>query len=161
MRRKSFEDMHCSVAQFLETAGEWWTMLIVRDAVLGVTRFDDFHERLGISRNVLTQRLEHLVAHGVLARKAYQDNPVRYDYRLTEKGRALWPVLTAMRQWGDDWAAPDGPPLILRHDACGHPTKLVMACSECGERVASSNDLSVAAGPGARDGLLPVPRHGS
>jgi DNA-binding HxlR family transcriptional regulator len=159
MRRKSFEDMHCSVAQFLEAAGEWWSMLIVRDATLGVTRFDDFHERLGISRNVLTQRLEHLMAHGVLTREAYQDNPVRYDYRLTEKGRALWPVLSAMRQWGDEWAAPDGPPLLLRHKACGHPSTLVLSCSACGERVTSSRELSAVPGPGARDGLLPVPRH--
>ncbi|MFI6986237.1 winged helix-turn-helix transcriptional regulator [Embleya sp. NPDC050154] len=153
MRRKSFQEMACSVAQFLEVAGEWWTMLIVRDAFLGVTRFDDFHERLGISRNVLTQRLEHLIEHGVLTREVYQDKPVRYDYRLTDKGRTMWPVLNAMRQWGDQWAAPDGPPLIVTHSACGQPATAVHVCSHCGDPL-TSRDLRASAGPGARDGLL-------
>lgn len=157
MRRKSFEDMPCSVAQFLEVAGEWWSMLVVRDAFLGVTRFDDFHERLGISRNVLTQRLEHLVAHGVLAREPYQDNPVRYDYRLTGKGRALWPVLTAMRQWGDEWAAPDGPPLVVVHKSCGHPSTAVMVCDACGEELAAGR-VTVAPGPGNPTGSVLPPR---
>jgi DNA-binding HxlR family transcriptional regulator len=99
MRRTSFEEMNCSVAQTLEVVGDWWTMLIVRDCVLGVTRFEAFSERLGIARNILTDRLEHLVEHGVLTRVSYQDRPARYDYRLTDKGRDLWLVLNAMRQW--------------------------------------------------------------
>ena len=111
VERKSFAEMHCSVAQCLEVVGEWWSMLIVRDAFLGVTRFDDFQERLGISRNILNQRLTHLVESGVLEKVPYSDHPPRYDYRLTDKGRDLWPILTAMRQWGDHYAAPDGPPL--------------------------------------------------
>ena len=111
MRRKSFEEMNCSVAQTLEVVGEWWSMLIVRDSFLGITRFDDFQQRLGISRNILADRLDHLVDKGVLARVPYQDHPVRYDYRLTDKGRDLWLVLTAMRQWGDRWEADDGPPV--------------------------------------------------
>ena len=102
--------MNCSVAQSLEVVGEWWTMLIVRDCFLGVTRFDDFQQRLGISRNILTERLDHLVANGVLVKVAYQEHPVRYDYRLTDKGRDLWAVLTALREWGDRWEADDGPP---------------------------------------------------
>ncbi len=101
--------MNCSVAQTLEVVGEWWTMLIVRDCFLGITRFDDFHDRLGISRNILTDRLDHLVTKGVLVRIPYQEHPVRYDYRLTDKGRDLWLVLTAMRQWGDRWEAGEGP----------------------------------------------------
>ena len=100
MRRTSFEEMNCSVAQTLEVVGEWWTMLIIRDCFLGITRFDDFQQRLGISRNILTDRLDHLVDKGVLVRVPYQANPVRNDYRLTDKGRDLWLVLTAMRQWG-------------------------------------------------------------
>ena len=115
MQRTSFEDMNCSVAQCLEVVGEWWSMLIVRDAFLGVRRFDDFQARLGISRNILNDRLTKLVDDGVLERVPYQDNPPRAKYRLTEKGRDLWHVLTAMRQWGDRWAAPDGPPLKMRH----------------------------------------------
>ena len=116
VERKSFADMHCSVAQCLEVVGEWWSMLIIRDAFLGVTRFDDFQERLGISRNILNQRLTRLVEDGCPGRRcAYSDHPPRYDYRLTAKGRDLWPVLTAMRQWGDKHAAPDGPPLQVVH----------------------------------------------
>ncbi|MCF2528000.1 winged helix-turn-helix transcriptional regulator [Yinghuangia soli] len=156
MRRKSFEDMPCSVAQFLEVAGEWWSMLVVRDAFLGVTRFDDFQSRLGISRNVLAQRLEHLTAHGVLERRPYQDNPVRYDYRLTDKGRAMWPVLNAMREWGDAWAAPDGPPLVVVHKACGHPVDTVTTCGHCGEPVGPGR-VSAASGPGDPDRVLMPP----
>ena len=119
VQRTSFEDMNCSVAQCLEVVGEWWSLLIVRDAFFGVRRFDDFQARLGISRNILNQRLTKLVDDGVLERVPYQDNPPRANYRLTEKGRDLWHVLTAMRQWGDRWAAPDGPPLKMRHATCG------------------------------------------
>jgi DNA-binding HxlR family transcriptional regulator len=108
MQRTSFEDVNCSVAQCLEVVGEWWTLLIIRDAFLGVRRFDDFQARLGISRNILNRRLSHLVDHGVLERLPYQVNPPRSEYRLTDKGRDLWHVIAAMRQWGDRWAAPDG-----------------------------------------------------
>ena len=135
MRRTSFQGINCSVAQTLEVVGEWWTMLIIRDAFLGVTRFDRFHERLGISRNILTDRLDNLVEHGVLERRPYQENPVRYDYALTEKGQDLWLVLAAMRQWGDKWEAPDGPPVVLSHDSCGHLSEVVPTCSHCGETV--------------------------
>ncbi|MEU2037195.1 winged helix-turn-helix transcriptional regulator [Nocardia niwae] len=155
MRRTSFEEMNCSLAQCLEVVGEWWTLLIVRDALFGVTRFDDFRARLGIARNVLTQRLEHLVEHGVLSREPYQDNPVRYDYRLTPKGRSLWLVVTAMRQWGDEWSAPDGPPVQIVHAMCGNVATVEPVCSECGERIVS-RDLRPVLGPGAKDpSLLP------
>jgi DNA-binding HxlR family transcriptional regulator len=112
VERKSFADMDCSVAQCLEVVGEWWSMLIVRDAFLGVTRFDEFQRRLGISRNILQQRLARLVDAGVLVRVPYSEHPPRHDYRLTDKGRDLWPVLTAMRQWGDkyDWPTDEGHP---------------------------------------------------
>jgi DNA-binding HxlR family transcriptional regulator len=138
--------MNCSVAQCLEVVGEWWSMLILRDAFLGVTRFDDFQARLGISRNVLNQRLSRLVDEGVLDRVPYQEHPPRSDYRLTDKGRDLWPVLTAMRQWGDQWAAPDGPRVQLVHRACGHVADAVPTCSECGEAL---DARSVRAVPGA------------
>ena len=101
MRRTSFEDVRCSVAQALEVVGEWWTLLIVRDLFLGVRRFDGIQRRLGIARNVLTDRLDHLVARGVVERRPYQANPVRHEYVLTEKGKALWPVIEALRAWGD------------------------------------------------------------
>jgi len=151
MQRTSFRDMNCSVAQCLEVVGEWWSMLIVRDLFLGVTRFEDFAERLGISRNILNQRLDRLVETGVVDRVPYCEHPVRFDYRLTEKGRDLWPVLTAMRQWGDRWEAPEGPRLELVHNGCGHVAQVVGMCSECGERVERS-DLHAVNGPGHHPG---------
>ncbi|HUC35999.1 MAG TPA: helix-turn-helix domain-containing protein [Acidimicrobiales bacterium] len=153
MERKSFADMHCSVAQCLEVVGEWWSMLILRDVFLGVTRFDDFQERLGISRNILNQRLGHLVEAGVLERVPYSDHPPRYDYRLTDKGRDLWPVLTTMRQWGDRYAAPDGPPVRVTHKSCGQTADAVMVCASCGEPLAA-RDVRAVAGPGAVEPLV-------
>ncbi len=148
--------MHCSVAQCLEVVGEWWSMLIVRDAFLGVTRFDRFQERLGISRNVLNQRLARLVDQGIMEKVPYSDRPVRYDYRLTEKGRDLWPVITAMRQWGDRHAAPDGPPVRVVHRSCGRTSQAVYVCSECGEPL-DSREVRVERGPGYRDELIAAP----
>jgi DNA-binding HxlR family transcriptional regulator len=105
----------------------------VRDAFLGVRRFDDFQARLGISRNILDHRLRHLTDHGILERVPYQDNPPRSEYRLTAKGSDLWPVVTAMRQWGDMWSAGNGPPLRIRHKSCGRLTQALEVCSQCGE----------------------------
>jgi DNA-binding HxlR family transcriptional regulator len=149
MRRTSYEDMNCSVAQCLEVVGEWWSLLILRDAFLGIRRFDDFQARLGISRNVLNQRLNHLVEHGVLERVPYQEHPPRSEYRLTDKGRDLWPVVTAMRQWGDRWAAPDGPPVEFVHTACGHVSEAVPTCSRCGEPL-DAGDVRAVPGSGRR-----------
>lgn len=150
MRRTSFESMNCSVAQCLEAVGEWWSMLIVRDAFLGVRRFDDFQARLGISRNILNVRLTRLVDAGILVRVPYQEHPPRSEYRLTEKGRDLWPVINTMRQWGDRWAAPDGAPLELVHDACGKVAHVEHVCSQCGEPM-DARTVHVRPGPAARD----------
>ena len=150
MQRTSFEDINCSVAQCLEVVGDWWSMLIVRDAFLGVRRFDDFQARLGISRNILNQRLTKLVGAGVLARVPYQEHPPRSEYRLTDKGRDLWPVLTALRQWGDRWAAPGGAPLEMRHASCGRVVEAVAVCSDCGEPL-DLRAVTVEPGPGAGD----------
>ncbi len=153
VERKSFSDMHCSVAQCLEVVGEWWSLLIIRDAFLGVTRFDDFQARLGISRNVLNQRLVALVQDGVLVKAPYSEHPPRHDYRLTDKGKDLWPVLTTMRQWGDKYAAPDGPPLELVHERCGAISQARMTCSACGEPI-GARDVRAVPGPGA---VAPLP----
>jgi DNA-binding HxlR family transcriptional regulator len=158
VERKSFAGMNCSVAQCLEVVGEWWSMLIIRDAFLGVTRFDEFQDRLGISRNILNQRLSHLVESGVLAKVPYSEHPPRYDYRLTDKGRDLWPVLTTMRQWGDKYAAPGGPPLQLTHKGCGHVSEAVLICSECGDRL-GPRDVRAEPGPGATGPLVDYPSH--
>lgn len=148
MQRTSFEAMNCSVAQCLEVVGEWWSMLIVRDAFLGVRRFDQFQSRLGISRNILTNRLTSLVEAGVLEKVPYQERPLRHEYRLTDKGRDLWPVLTTMREWGDKWAAPDGAPLELVHAGCGEVMAMSHTCSACGEPV-DSRSVRARPGPGA------------
>jgi DNA-binding HxlR family transcriptional regulator len=145
--------MDCSVAQCLEVVGEWWSMLIVRDAFLGVTRFDDFQSRLGISRNILHQRLNRLVDSGVLHRVPYSEHPPRHDYKLTDKGRDLWPVLTAMRQWGDRYAAPAGPPLRIRHKACGAFTEAVLVCGSCGETL-KPRDVEAVTSPGHADNAV-------
>jgi DNA-binding HxlR family transcriptional regulator len=161
MKRTSFSAMACSVAQCLEVTGEWWTMLILRDAFLGVTRFDEIHERLGIARNVLTQRLATLVEDGILTKVPYQEHPPRSDYRLTDKGRDLWMVLTAMREWGDRWAAPGGPPLEIVHNSCGHVTTVVPVCSECGEPL-DARAVTARPGPGAGPkSPIPARRAGS
>src|SRR4051795_6197493 len=123
MRRASFEDMNCSIAQALEEIGEWWSLLIIRDALLGITRFDDFRERLGIARNILTTRLDTLVDAGVLERRLYDEARDRHDYVLTAKGRALWPVITTLRQWGDKYVVGRGKePVRMRHETCGAVT---------------------------------------
>jgi DNA-binding HxlR family transcriptional regulator len=154
--------MNCSVAQSLEVVGEWWTMLIIRDCFLGVSRFDDFQQRLGISRNILTERLDHLVAKEVLVKVAYQEHPVRYDYRLTDKGRDLWAVLTALREWGDRWEADDGPPVVIEHRGCGDQITVVPTCSSCGEHL-DARSVRALAGPGAQtrpaEALLPCRSH--
>jgi DNA-binding HxlR family transcriptional regulator len=154
VERKSFSEMHCSVAQCLEVVGEWWSMLIVRDAFMGVTRFDQFQQRLGISRNILNQRLAGLVEAGVLAKVAYSEHPPRHEYRLTDKGRDLWPVLTAMRQWGDQHAAPAGPPIQVIHKGCGEISEAVLVCSSCGDPL-GPRDVKAVPGPGAVEPLLP------
>jgi len=153
MEHKSFADMDCSVAQCLEVIGERWSLLIVRDLFLGVTRFEDFQRRLGVARNILADRLSSLVEAGVVVRVPYSEHPPRYDYRLSEKGRDLWPVITTMRQWGDRYAAPQGPPLTLVHGWCGEPTTAVLVCDHCGEPL-SHRDVKVEVKPGRGVGAL-------
>jgi DNA-binding HxlR family transcriptional regulator len=143
--------MNCSIARTLDIVGEWWTLLIVRDAFLGVTKFDDFRARLAISRNILTDRLNHLVDNEILQRVPYQDHPPRSEYRLTERGRDLFEVITALREWGDRWAAPDGAPLKVRHTSCGHVTKAVPVCSYCGDGL-DLEDVTMFPGPGSMQG---------
>ncbi len=123
--------MQCSIARTLEVVGEWWTMLLVREAFNGVRRFDDFQARLGIARNVLATRLQSLVDHGILERRQYQDRPQRFEYRLTPKGLALYPVLISLMVWGDTWqAGPDGPPVHLTHE-CGFEPDPALVCTHC------------------------------
>ena len=154
MRRASFEDMNCSIAQSLEVIGEWWTLLILRDSFFGVTRFDDFQERLGVARNVLAARLDTLVDAGVMQRRVYDEARDRADYVLTDKGRALWPVLVAIRQWGDQWIlGRDAAPIEMLHRRCGNRSHAELVCSACGEPL-ELDDIRAVAGPGLRDESL-------
>ena len=148
MQRTSFEGMNCSVAQCLEVIGEWWSMLIVRDAFLGVRRFDDFQSRLGISRNILTSRLTSLVAGGVLEKVPYQDRPLRHEYRLTAKGRELFPIVVHLLRWGDaHYPEPSGPPRLIEHHDCGGRPDDHLLCDRCGEPLTYFN-TTARPGPG-------------
>jgi DNA-binding HxlR family transcriptional regulator len=113
MLKRTYEGQNCSIARALEVVGERWTMLIVRDALLGLRRFDEFHRSLGIARKVLAERLRRLVDEGILERVRYQERPERYEYRLTSKGRDLHVALVGLRQWGDEYCS-EKPPLLAR-----------------------------------------------
>src|SRR5215813_7188178 len=136
MRWNKLEDQACSLARTLSVIGDRWTLLILRDCFLRVRRFDDFQERLGIGRPILADRLGKLVEAFVLAKVPYQQNPTRYEYRLTPKGLDLYPVIMSIVHWGDaHMAGKQGRPLLHRHDLCDQDFDPVMVCSHCGERL--------------------------
>lgn len=133
MKRTSFEHWQCSIAQTVEVVGDWWSLLILRDVFWGLHRFDELLEDLGIARNILSDRLGNLVAKGVLEKVPYQQAPLRHEYKLTQKGRDLWPVLMMMAQWGDRWALPGMHPVVFTHTTCGHQFSATLSCDQCGE----------------------------
>ncbi|BCJ27347.1 winged helix-turn-helix transcriptional regulator [Actinocatenispora sera] len=148
MRQTSFAEMHCSLARSLEVVGDWWTPLILRDVYLGIDRFADLAEDLGISRNLLTERLNGLVDDGVLRRERYRQRPPRDRYVLTESGRQLIPILVALTAWGDRWQPPDGgPPIRFEHR--DHDAVPVVACGACGDAIVA-DELTARPGPGGR-----------
>ncbi|MGO4329493.1 winged helix-turn-helix transcriptional regulator [Cupriavidus sp. 2TAF22] len=138
--------MNCSIARALEQVGEWWTLLIVRECALGTTRFDDFQDHLGIARNVLTARLNRLIEHGVLDKVLAEGSERRTEYRLTEKGEALYPVLIALMQWGDKWCGHEAPLRLVEHSS-GLPVEPIGL--RVGERMLGIRDVRVEAGEGA------------
>jgi DNA-binding HxlR family transcriptional regulator len=153
MRRTSYEQMNCSIASALDIVGEPWTLLIVRDAFYGVRRFDDFQENLGIARNVLTARLKKLVEAGVFRKTAYRQRPLRHEYRLTEKGAALFTVIVGLKQWGDRFgvASKNGKPMDLVDRTNSQPLEPVLIDGTTGRRLELTNVRAVA-GPGADQG---------
>jgi DNA-binding HxlR family transcriptional regulator len=160
MERTSFADMRCSLARSLELIGDWWSPLIIRDLFLDITRFDDLVEDLGISRNLLTRRLKALANNGIVERTPYQLRPTRYEYRLTEAGRDLVPVMLALTEWGDRWSpTTEGRPMLFVHRNCGHHFQPQVTCSACGE-VISTDAVVPAPGPGgaAKPGTMVVAR---
>lgn len=132
MKWDELADQPCSVARALSVIGDRWTLLVLCDCFLGVRRFETFRQRLGISRTILADRLAHLEATGVLYKEAYQQQPLRHEYRLTDKGLDLHGVVLLLADWGDKYyAGKAGPPLLRRHHACGHDFSAVVTCSEC------------------------------
>jgi len=152
MHRTSFAGMSCSLARSLELIGDWWTPLIVRDLSLGISRFDDLVEDLGVSRNLLAARLKRLTAQGLVERRRYQDRPPRYEYLLTQMSRELMPPLLALTAWGDRWASPkEGPPVIYTHRGCGKDFSPAVTCPHCGDAL-RPEDVAARPGPGGRAG---------
>jgi DNA-binding HxlR family transcriptional regulator len=147
MLPRTYENQVCSIARALELVGDRWTLLVIRDAFLGVHRFEDFQKSLGVARNVLTDRLSRLVEAGILRRKAYQERPERYEYRLTRKGVGLWPVIITAMKWGDRYLASEGPPRLILHKDCGGEIDERLHCSRCGAELGPT-DVYVEPGPG-------------
>jgi len=133
MLGKTYESEVCSIARALEVVGERWSVLIVRNALFaGSTRYSDFQRSLGIASNVLQTRLDGFVEAGIMRRHQYSEQPALYEYLLTEKGRDLAPALIALTEWGDRWAAPDGPPILYSHATCGSQVRHEVVCATCG-----------------------------
>jgi DNA-binding HxlR family transcriptional regulator len=136
----SLSAMECSIARTLDVIGDRWSLLILRDAFYGVRRFDVFQRDLGVARNILADRLTKLVDHRVLERHQYEERPPRFEYRLSDKGKALMPVLITMMRWGDEWAGPNGmPPVTLTHTTCGKATHPTVVCEHCREELTLRN----------------------
>lgn len=158
MSRRRFDREPCSIAQALEILGDWWTLLIIRDAFLGVRRFVDFQTRLGISKNILARRLSHLVARGVLATVDAGVHGPRYEYELTARGKDLFTVITALRQWGDRWVfGPGHEPLVVVDRRTGRPLPRVRVVGEDGQPV-PREAMQVTLGPGAAVAPPTAPR---
>ncbi|TMA32985.1 MAG: helix-turn-helix transcriptional regulator [Deltaproteobacteria bacterium] len=162
MGRKRFSDMNCGIGQALEAFGDWWTLLIVRDAFFGVRRFGDFERNLGIAKNILSARLQHLVDHEIFERVDVGSEGERFEYRLTEKGEALLPVLTALREWSDEWVFGRGNEPVLVHDRRTGRKVPKLRVADADGRPLSRRELRMTPGPGAsRDTirrLQPRPR---
>ena len=139
-RWDEIRETQCSVARASTVLGDRWTLLILSDIFLGARRFEDFQSRLQLSRTTLTSRLKLLETHEVLRRDRYQDNPPRYEYRLTQKGRDLYPVITTILNWGDTYYSDEaGPPVLRAHLDCGHDIQPVLSCPDCQGAVTTQN----------------------
>jgi DNA-binding HxlR family transcriptional regulator len=148
MRRKSFGTMQCPIARSLERVGEWWSILILRDASRGLTRFDQFEQSLGIAPNMLTRRLKGLVEAGVLERRRYSEHPPRDEYVLTQAGRDFRPVLWSFLAWGNKHFAPEGPSVVIVDAQTGAEADPVLIDRNTGRRLVAP-DFRSAPGPAA------------
>lgn len=149
MDRERFAAIHCSVARTAGLVADPWTLLILRDLFLGMTRYEELRRDLGVATNVLADRLDRLVEGGLAERRPYAERPVRHEYRLTEAGRELYDVVLALLAWGDRHLADQGPPLRLVHTGCGAPVVPTMTCDRCGGELTPDTVVAVP-GPGGR-----------
>jgi DNA-binding HxlR family transcriptional regulator len=150
MLRRDYPGLDCSVAKALEVIGERWSLLIVRAVMHGNRRFGEMQGSLGIARNVLSARLQRLVDEEILERRAYSENPPRYEYFLTQKGLDLWPALIALLDWGDRYSPdPGGPRRLIVHKKCGGTVSGRGICESCGQ-VLTARDAIQVPGPGAK-----------
>ena len=148
MQRKSFERMPCPIARSLERVGEWWSMLIMRDALHGFRRFDEFQKSLGIAPNILARRLEALVEAGLLERHRYSEHPPRDEYVPTPRGRDLRPVLWSLVAWGNRHFAPEGASVVLLDAETGAVADPILIDRNTGRPI-TEGDHVIAAGPAA------------
>ncbi|MCW5891285.1 MAG: helix-turn-helix transcriptional regulator [bacterium] len=149
MGRTSFADMNCGIGRALEVIGDWWSLLVVRDAFFGARRFGDFQKSLGIARNVLAARLQHLVDHGVFERVDVGTTGLRWEYRLTAKGEDLLTVLTALREWSDAWVFGRGNEPLVLHDRRTGKRVPRLRMTDADGRALCRRDIRAVAGPGA------------
>ena len=147
MQPKSSSRTECPAARALETVGEWWSILILRDAFQGMTRFDEFQQSLGIAPNILSRRLAHLTTTGLFLRSRYNDRPPRYEYLLTQKGRDFFPVLVALFAWGNKHLAPTGESIVLANRQDVRPLEPVIVDAADMHLITSANVVLV---PGTR-----------
>jgi len=152
MQRKSFSDMQCPIARSLERVGEWWSILILRDAFYGLTRFDEFEKSLDIAPNMLSRRLGALVEEGLLERHLYCEKPPRYEYRLTQRGRDFRPVMLALLAWGNKHFAPEGLSVVLLDTETGAMVDPVLVDSASGKKI-NETGYVLGAGPAAEEGV--------
>lgn len=145
---RPFVDQNCSIAATLAVVGERWTLLVLREVLLGRRRFADIRAQLDVAPNILSDRLQTLVDQGLLERRRYGKHPEAFEYLPTQKGVDVNPVLVTLMQWGDKYEAPDGPPRVHFHLDCGHDADPELRCSHCGEKL-SADQLRVCPGPGA------------
>jgi DNA-binding HxlR family transcriptional regulator len=154
---RDYAGQNCSIARTLEVTGERWTLLVLRDAFLGVTRFEHFLQRLGVAPNILAKRLRTLTGAGILERRRYRERPERHEYVLTPAGKELLPLMLGLMRWGDAHLAPSGPPVVARHRDCGGALESAGRCERCGATV-GADDVEWHAGPGSRRPPGPLPR---
>ncbi len=136
MSRFDLSQTTCTVARTIEIVGDAWSLMVLREMFLGSRRFDDLQNHTGVSPHILSRRLKRFEAEGIVDRRLYTEHPPRYEYQLTPKGRDLWPVIIALKGWGDRWLDREGPlPVTLQHTSCVKRTRPILVCSACGDPI--------------------------